>query len=182
MQDEQIEQIVELGVVTPKGRNKQYPIRRVGDYTFAGYNCDPVKNKRILANSLQRKEVKSSSDPNILSRISGLMTMWWFASLNPAFYFESSVDFIGKLSHVVALEDFISSLSNHNSFSITLTPKQIENLIYQKQTTNNDNKVENKWINEDNKWSFILPHFNSFSPSLKEDELWSPNPYTGKLN
>ena len=66
MTDEQINQKVEIGIVEATQNKKTYRVRRVGDFSIAGYEDDPLIGKRPLVRSSQDD---ISTKPNLSSKV-----------------------------------------------------------------------------------------------------------------
>ena len=162
MTDEQINQKVEIGIVEATQNKKTYRVRRVGDYSIAGYVEDPLIGKRLLVRSSQddigtKPNLSSKLNKDIDARMSNLILNGAKVSAEPTKYIKKKLNTQQRVSDSKQINEFVEQYSQYDEWIIEKS-KEIEDLLsesnfknllktnYEAEIKGDNIKTKNSWI------------------------------------
>ena len=162
MTDEQINQKVEIGIVEATQNKKTYRVRRVGDFSIAGYKEDPLIGKRLLVRSSQddistKPNLSSKVNKDIDARISNLILDGAMVSTKPTKYIKKTLNTQQRVSDSKQINEFVEQYSQYKKWIIEKS-KEIEDILsennfknllktnYEAEIKGDNIKTKNPWI------------------------------------
>jgi len=119
MTDEQINQKVEIGIVEAAQNKKTYRVRRVGDFSIAGYKDDPLNGNRLLVRSSQddistKSNLSSKTNKNIDESMSNLILYGAMLSTEPTKYIKKTLNTQQRVSDSKQIKEFVKHYSQYD--------------------------------------------------------------------
>ena len=152
--DKKINKKVELGIVEAVQSKKTYKIRRVGDFLFAGYEKDPLFNKRLavilVKDDLNTKSKLSSKvNRDVDESMSNFILNGAILSIEPTEYIKQTLNIHQRVSDSKQINEFVEEYSQYKKWIIQKS-KEIEDILSESNFKNLLKKNYKAEINEDN--------------------------------
>ena len=118
MTDLQINQKVEIGIVEATQNKKTYRVRRVGDYSIAGYEEDPLNGKRLLERSSQddigtKPNLSSKVNKDIDENMENFILNGAMLSTKPTKYIKKTLNTQQRVSDSKKIKEFVEQYSQY---------------------------------------------------------------------
>ena len=159
--DKKINKKVELGIVEAVQSKKTYKIRRVGDFLFAGYEKDPLFNKRLsvilVKDDLNTKSYLGTKvNWDVGESMKNFILNGAIVSTEPTKYIKKTLNTQQKVSDSNKINTFVEEYSQYDEWIIEKS-KEIEEILmeskFQSLLMNNYNaEIEGDNIKTDNSW------------------------------